>query len=90
MLGYEETVRVTMDDMLHHTKAVVARHAAARWSSATCPSCATRQHEDALANAGRFISEGGAQAVKLEGGVRSARTIEASSRPGSRSWATSA
>ena len=75
MLGYEETVRVSMDEMLHHTKAVVRGTERALvvgdmpfLSYGVTP-------EEALDNAGRFIRRR-AQAVKVEGGVRSARTIE--------------
>jgi 3-methyl-2-oxobutanoate hydroxymethyltransferase len=76
MLGYETTVRVTMDEMLHHTKAVVrgARHALI---VADMPFLSYATPGDAVTNGGRFLREGGAQAVKVEGGVRSARTIEA-------------
>lgn len=76
MLGYETTLRVTMDEMLHHTKAVVrgTKHALI---VADMPFLSYATPEDAVANAGRFLREAGVQAVKVEGGVRSARTIEA-------------
>ena len=76
MLGYDTTVRVSMDEMLHHTKAVVrgTKHALI---VADMPFLSYATPEDAVANAGRFLREGGAHAVKIEGGVRSARTIEA-------------
>lgn len=82
MLGYEETVRVSMDEMLHHTKAVVrgTRRALVVGDMPFLSYGVTP--EQTLANAGRFISEGGAQAVKVEGGVRSVRTIEAIVRAG--------
>ena len=82
MLGYEGEVRVTMDDMLHHTKAVVrgTRHSLVVGDMPFLSYGVN--HDTTLANAGRFISEGGAQAVKLEGGVRSARTIEEIVRSG--------
>jgi 3-methyl-2-oxobutanoate hydroxymethyltransferase len=76
MLGYETTVRVTMDEMLHHTKAVV-RGTKRALVVADMPFLSYATPEDGVANAGRFLREGGAQAVKVEGGVRSARTIEA-------------
>ncbi len=76
MLGYETTVRITMDEMLHHTKAVV-RGTKRALIVADMPFLSYASPEDALANAGRFLREGGAQAVKVEGGARSARTIEA-------------
>ena len=76
MLGYETTVRVTMDEMLHHTKAVV-RGTKRPLIVADMPFLSYSTPDDALANAGRFLREGGAQAVKVEGGVRTARTIEA-------------
>jgi 3-methyl-2-oxobutanoate hydroxymethyltransferase len=75
MLGYDTEVRVTVDEMLHHTKAV-ARGAARALIVADMPFLSYATTDDALANAGRFLREGGAQAVKLEGGVRSARMIE--------------
>ena len=68
MLGYESTIPVTMDEMLHHTKAVVrgARHALV---VGDMPFMTYHTSvSDALRNAARFIQEGGAQAVKLEGG----------------------
>jgi 3-methyl-2-oxobutanoate hydroxymethyltransferase len=76
MLGYETTVRVTMDEMLHHTKAVV-RGTKRALIVADMPFLSYSTPEDAIANAGRFLREGGVQAVKIEGGVRSAKTIEA-------------
>jgi 3-methyl-2-oxobutanoate hydroxymethyltransferase len=76
LLGYESTVRVTMTEMLHHTKAVVrgTKHALV---IGDMPFLTYASTEEALDNAGRFLQEAGAQAVKVEGGVRSARIIEA-------------
>lgn len=82
MLGYEETVRVTMDEMLHHVKAVV-RGTRRTLVVADMPFLSYGVTEQAsLEHAGRFISEGGAHAIKVEGGVRSARTIETIARSG--------
>ncbi len=81
MLGYDTTVRVSMDEMLHHTKAVV-RGSRRAIVVADMPFLSYSTAEDAINNAGRFLREGGAQAVKIEGGVRSARTIEALVRAG--------
>ena len=82
MLGYEETVRVTMTEMLHHVKAVV-RGTRRTLVVADMPFLSYGITEEAsLEHAGRFISEGGAHAVKVEGGVRSARTIETIARNG--------
>jgi len=75
MLGYESTVRVTMAEMLHHTKAVV-RGAERALIVADMPFLSYATPDEAVANAGAFLREAGAQAVKIEGGVRSARTIE--------------
>jgi 3-methyl-2-oxobutanoate hydroxymethyltransferase len=75
MLGYENEIPVSMGDMLHHTKAVTrgAKHALV---VGDMPFLSYPTPEDALHNAGRFLAEAGAQAVKVEGGVRSARIIE--------------
>ena len=81
VLGYDTTVRVSMEEMLHHTKAVV-RGTERSLIVADMPFLSYSNAEDALANAGRFLREAGAQAVKVEGGVRSARTIEALVRAG--------
>jgi 3-methyl-2-oxobutanoate hydroxymethyltransferase len=75
VLGYESTVRVTMDEMIHHTKAVV-RGAGRALVVGDMPFLSYSTPEDALENAGRFLREAGAQAVKVEGGVRSARIVE--------------
>jgi 3-methyl-2-oxobutanoate hydroxymethyltransferase len=81
MLGYDTTVRVSMEEMLHHTKAVV-RGTRRALVVADMPFLTYSNTEDAIANAGRFMREAGTQAVKLEGGVRSARMIEALVRAG--------
>ena len=74
VLGYESTVSVTMDDMLHHVKAV-ARGAKTSMVIADLPFMAYQiDPAQALANAGRLIQEGGASSVKLEGGERMAET----------------
>jgi len=81
MLGYETTVRVTMAEMVHHTKAVV-RGSAHALVIADMPFLSYATPDDALANAGVFLREAGAQAVKVEGGVRTARVIETLVRAG--------
>ena len=81
LLGYDTTVRVTMDEMLHHTKAVV-RGTKRALIVADMPFLSYPNADAALTNAGRFMREAGVQAVKLEGGVRSAKTIEALVRAG--------
>jgi 3-methyl-2-oxobutanoate hydroxymethyltransferase len=81
MLGYESTVRVTMTEMIHHTKAVV-RGTERALVVADMPFLSYATHDEALENAGAFLREAGAQAVKIEGGVRSARIIETLVRAG--------
>jgi len=69
VLGYESTIPVTMEEMLHHTKAVV-RGTKQTMVVGDMPFMTYHPSmEDTLRNAGRFIQEGGAQAVKLEGGT---------------------
>jgi 3-methyl-2-oxobutanoate hydroxymethyltransferase len=75
VLGYESTIPVTMEDMLHHVKAVV-RGTKRAMVIADMPFMTYHINvEDALRNAARFIQEAGAQAVKLEGGVNVAEKI---------------
>ena len=81
VLGYDTTVRVSMEEMLHHTKAVV-RGTRRAMIVGDMPFLSYASADDAVANAGRFLREAGAQAVKVEGGVRSTRTIEALVRAG--------
>jgi 3-methyl-2-oxobutanoate hydroxymethyltransferase len=81
LLGYESTVRVTMTEMLHHTKAVV-RGTRQALVIGDMPFLTYASVDEALDNAGRFLQEAGAQAVKVEGGVRSARIIEAMVKAG--------
>mgnify|MGYP000383174124 CR=1 FL=1 len=76
MLGYENEIPVSMADMLHHTAAVV-RGAKRAFVVGDMPFLSYANPDAAVANAGRFLSEAGAQSVKLEGGSRTARTIEA-------------
>jgi 3-methyl-2-oxobutanoate hydroxymethyltransferase len=76
MLGYESTIPVTMEEMLHHTKAVV-RGAKKALVVGDMPFMTYHVSiSEALYNAGRFIQEGGAQAVKLEGGEVVAESVK--------------
>ena len=81
MLGYETTVSVTMAEMVHHTKAVV-RGTKRALVVADMPFLSYSSSEEAIENAGIFMREAGAQAVKVEGGIRSARIIETLVRAG--------
>jgi len=75
VLGYESTIPVTMEDMLHHTKAVVRGTKQAMVIGDMPFMTYHISVDDALRNAARFIQEGGAQAVKLEGGVTVAEKV---------------
>ncbi|HET9493549.1 MAG TPA: 3-methyl-2-oxobutanoate hydroxymethyltransferase [Chloroflexia bacterium] len=67
MLGYDSEVRVTMEDMLHHTKAV-SRGAQRALVIGDMPFMSySLSPDETLRNAGRFLQEGGARAVKMEG-----------------------
>jgi len=77
VLGYENTLSVTMDDMVHHTKAVV-RGAKNAMVVADMPFLSYHiSVTEAVRNAGRLIQEGGAQAVKLEGGEERLPVVKA-------------
>jgi 3-methyl-2-oxobutanoate hydroxymethyltransferase len=75
VLGYESTIPVTMDEMIHHTKAVTRGTSQALVVGDMPFMTYQVSMEDALRNAARFIQEGGAQAVKLEGGEGMAETV---------------
>ncbi|MCL6641881.1 MAG: 3-methyl-2-oxobutanoate hydroxymethyltransferase [Candidatus Bipolaricaulota bacterium] len=75
ILGYESTIPVTMDEMIHHTRAV-RRGVKRALLVGDMPFLSYQvSGEQALANAGRFLKEGGAEAVKLEGGAEMADII---------------
>ena len=75
ILGYDSTLPVTMEDMVHHVRPV-ARGAPRAQIVADMPFMSYQAgREDALRNAGRLLKEGGAQAVKLEGGAPIAETV---------------
>lgn len=77
MLGYENTLSVTMEDMIHHTKAV-ARGTKEALVLVDMPFMSYQQSVyDAIVNAGRLVKEGSAEAVKLEGGAEFCPQIEA-------------
>jgi len=75
VLGYESTIPVTMEEMLHHTKAVVRGTKQAMVIGDMPFMTYHISVADALHNAARFIQEGGAQAIKLEGGVTVAEKV---------------
>ncbi|MBI4329343.1 MAG: 3-methyl-2-oxobutanoate hydroxymethyltransferase, partial [Chloroflexi bacterium] len=74
VLGYDSTVYVTMDDMIHHCRAVT-RGVRNALVIGDMPFMSYQANvSDALRNAGRFLQEGGCQAVKIEGGEHMAET----------------
>lgn len=76
-LGYEDTLSVTMEDIIHHTKAV-SRGAKNSLIVADMPFMSYQTSVyDAVVNAGRLIKEGRAHVVKLEGGIEVCDKIEA-------------
>jgi 3-methyl-2-oxobutanoate hydroxymethyltransferase len=82
VLGYETTAPVTMDEMVHHTRAVV-RGVEFALVVGDMPFMSYNTSErDAIVNAGRLIKEGGASAVKLEGGSEFRVVVEAMVRAG--------
>ncbi len=77
VLGYDDTLPVTMEDMIHHTKAV-SRGAKNALVVGDMPFMSYQVSvEEAVYNAGRLIKEGGCQAVKLEGGATVCNQIRA-------------
>jgi 3-methyl-2-oxobutanoate hydroxymethyltransferase len=84
VLGYENTLSVTMEDMLHHSRAV-ARGAKSALLIGDMPFMSYQVSvEEATRNAGRFLQQGGMDAVKLEGGrerVAAIRSITSAGIP---------
>jgi 3-methyl-2-oxobutanoate hydroxymethyltransferase len=82
MLGYENTLPVTMDEMIHHCKAVVR----GRKHALIVGDLPFMSYEtgvgDAVRSAGRLLKEGGVDAVKIEGGSSIAESVRAISRAG--------
>jgi 3-methyl-2-oxobutanoate hydroxymethyltransferase len=77
VLGHPTTLPVTMDDMVHHSKAVV-RGVARAQVVVDLPFMSYQVgREDALRNAGRLVKDGGAEAVKMEGGHEVLESVEA-------------
>ena len=75
ILGYENTLSVTIDEMLHHTKAA---HRGVKHALLVADMPYGSYHvspDEAIRNAARFIKEGGAEAVKVEGGEKRAELI---------------
>ena len=75
VLGYDSTVPVTMEDMLHHIKAVVRGTEKVHIVGDLPFMSYQASRSDAIRNAGRILKEGGAQSVKLEGGRHVAKTM---------------
>jgi 3-methyl-2-oxobutanoate hydroxymethyltransferase len=82
VLGYESTVPVTMEEMLHHSRAV--KHGVERALLVGDMPFLSYQVEagSAIANAGRFLKEAGCDAVKVEGGLEICATVAAMVRAG--------
>jgi len=82
LLGYESTVPVTMEEMLHHCKAV-RRGVKQAFLVGDMPFMSYQiSTRDAIANGGRFLKEAGCDAVKLEGGSEVCDTVRAVVRAG--------
>lgn len=82
VLGYDSTVPVTMEEMLHHAKAV-RRGTEKAFVVGDMPYMSYQiSTEEAIRNAGRFIKEAGCHGIKLEGGQEMAETVRAITRAG--------
>jgi 3-methyl-2-oxobutanoate hydroxymethyltransferase len=77
VLGYDDTLRVTMDEMLHHARAVARARPRALLVGDMPFLSYQASVADAIRNAGRFLADGGMDAVKLEGGSERAGTVRA-------------
>ena len=77
VLGYESTVPVTMDEMIHHCKAVRRGSKYALLVGDMPFMSYNISKEEAIRNAGRFMKEAGCDAVKLEGGLEVVQTVKA-------------
>ena len=75
LMGYDTTLPVTMDDMLHHVKSVVRATQTAHVVADMPFMSYQADVADALRNAGRMLQQGGAQSVKLEGGATIVETV---------------
>lgn len=76
MLGYDSTVPVTMEDMIHHTKAVTRGTSRAMVIGDMPFMSYQADVNDAVINAGRLLKEAGAQGIKLEGGREVAEVVK--------------
>jgi 3-methyl-2-oxobutanoate hydroxymethyltransferase len=81
VLGYDSTTPVTMDDMVHHTRAA-RRGAPEAFLIADLPFLSYGTLEQALENSARLMKDAGADSVKLEGGVEVAPIVQALVRAG--------
>jgi 3-methyl-2-oxobutanoate hydroxymethyltransferase len=81
VLGYDSTVPVTMDDMVHHTKAA-RRGAPQAFVIADLPFLSYGTLDEALVNSARLMKDAGADSVKLEGGKEVAPLVEGLVRAG--------
>ena len=81
VLGYDSTLPVTLDDMVHHTKAA-RRGAPEAFLIADLPFLSYATPEQALASAARLMKEAGADSVKLEGGEEAVPAVKALVRAG--------
>lgn len=82
VLGYDETTPVTIDQIVHHTEAVVRGTERAHVIADMPFGSYQVSNEDAVRSAIRFVKEGGACSVKLEGGVYEAERVRAIARSG--------
>ncbi len=82
VLGYPSTLPVTMEDMLHHTRAVSRGNRRALLVADMPFMSSGVSVEETVRNAGRFVKEAGAEAVKLEGGAEIGAHVEAVVRAG--------
>ncbi|MCL5073337.1 MAG: 3-methyl-2-oxobutanoate hydroxymethyltransferase [Actinobacteria bacterium] len=75
LLGYDDAIKVKVEDVLHHTKAV-SRGAKNSLIIADMPFLSCTNDQDAIKNCGKMITDGGANAVKIEGGGRTADIVK--------------